>query len=203
VVSEASISVTRDRAVWVDGHFHFHLIVLDGVIAEEADGSVRFHEATDLTAEQVEALTETLQRRILRLFHPMMPGLSTTSHGQRLTATPPSSYPRSNFWSELPDAAIPSPNAASGPTGTAMGSAGSTPARYTWATLLAPNLRGLPAALPQVRRRDEDPRVPHRSLHRPAHPPPSGHLAPTASRRACPRASSARSRVRSEPRVRS
>jgi hypothetical protein len=49
-------------------HPHFHLLVLDGVFVEEPDGSVRFHEATALTAADIEALTRTLQRRILRYF---------------------------------------------------------------------------------------------------------------------------------------
>jgi hypothetical protein len=50
-------------------HPHFHLLVLDGVFAQEPDGSVRFHEATALTEADIEALTRTLQRRILRYFH--------------------------------------------------------------------------------------------------------------------------------------
>jgi hypothetical protein len=48
-------------------HFHFHLVVLDGVFTE-ADGEVRFHEATHLSADDARALAPVLQRRILRLF---------------------------------------------------------------------------------------------------------------------------------------
>jgi hypothetical protein len=50
-------------------HPHFHLLVLDGVFTEETSGSVRFHEASALTDADIEALTRTLQRRILRYFH--------------------------------------------------------------------------------------------------------------------------------------
>jgi hypothetical protein len=48
-------------------HFHFHLVVLDGVFTE-VDGEVRFHEATHLSADDARALAPVLQRRILRLF---------------------------------------------------------------------------------------------------------------------------------------
>jgi hypothetical protein len=48
-------------------HFHFHLVVLDGVFIELNDG-VRFHEATRLSADDAAALAPVLQRRILRLF---------------------------------------------------------------------------------------------------------------------------------------
>jgi hypothetical protein len=49
-------------------HFHFHVVVLDGVFSEGDDGSVTFHEATHLTAGDVLRLERTLQRRVLRLF---------------------------------------------------------------------------------------------------------------------------------------
>jgi hypothetical protein len=57
-------------------HFHYHLCVLDGVYEalEEREGkgppsgSVRFHEATALTRADVEALRETVRRRVLRWF---------------------------------------------------------------------------------------------------------------------------------------
>ena len=48
-------------------HFHFHVVVLDGVFTETSDG-VRFHEATHLSANDAQALAPLLQRRILRLF---------------------------------------------------------------------------------------------------------------------------------------
>lgn len=57
-------------------HFHYHLCVLDGVFegveGEGADGTestrVRFHEATGLRRTDVEALQETVRRRVLRWF---------------------------------------------------------------------------------------------------------------------------------------
>jgi hypothetical protein len=49
-------------------HFHFHVVVLDGVFSEGDDGSVTFHEATHLSADDVLRLERTLQRRVLRLF---------------------------------------------------------------------------------------------------------------------------------------
>jgi hypothetical protein len=52
----------------LNAHFHFHVVVLDGVFSEGDDGSVTFHEATHLTADDVLHLERTLQRRVLRLF---------------------------------------------------------------------------------------------------------------------------------------
>jgi hypothetical protein len=49
-------------------HFHFHVVVLNGVFSEGDDGSLTFHEATHLSADDVLRLERTLQRRILRLF---------------------------------------------------------------------------------------------------------------------------------------
>ncbi len=49
-------------------HFHFHVVVLDGLFSEEPDGSVTFHEATHLSAHDAHRLQRTLQRRVLRLF---------------------------------------------------------------------------------------------------------------------------------------
>ena len=49
-------------------HFHFHVVVLDGVFTETVDGEVRFDEATHFSADDASALTSVLQRRILRLF---------------------------------------------------------------------------------------------------------------------------------------
>jgi hypothetical protein len=48
-------------------HFHFHVVVLDGVFTE-ADDEVHFHEATHFSADDAAALAPLLQRRILRLF---------------------------------------------------------------------------------------------------------------------------------------
>jgi predicted nucleic acid-binding protein len=49
-------------------HFHFHVVVLDGVFSEDDDGSVTFHEATHHSTDDVLRLERTLQRRVLRLF---------------------------------------------------------------------------------------------------------------------------------------
>ena len=49
-------------------HFHFHVVVLDGVFTGTVDGEVRFDEATHFSADDASALTPVLQRRILRLF---------------------------------------------------------------------------------------------------------------------------------------
>ena len=52
----------------LNAHFHYHLIVLDGVFSEAEDGDVRFHEASDLEPRHWEALQRTVQRRVLRYF---------------------------------------------------------------------------------------------------------------------------------------
>jgi hypothetical protein len=66
-------------------HFHFHVVILDGVFSEGGDGSVTFHEATHLTADDVLRLERTLQRRVLRLFQRR--GLSTTSPSMPIPAS--------------------------------------------------------------------------------------------------------------------
>jgi hypothetical protein len=48
-------------------HFHFHVVVLDGVFSEGDDGSATFHEATHLSTDDVLRLERTLQRRVFRL----------------------------------------------------------------------------------------------------------------------------------------
>ncbi|HZD04045.1 MAG TPA: transposase [Longimicrobiales bacterium] len=49
-------------------HFHYHLVVLDGVFAENEEGVPAFHEATDLTPEHWQTLQRTVQVRVLRYF---------------------------------------------------------------------------------------------------------------------------------------
>ena len=49
-------------------HFHFHLVVLDGVFSQSADGEVRFHEAALLQSEHWHALQRVVQRCVLRYF---------------------------------------------------------------------------------------------------------------------------------------
>ncbi|MGH2982089.1 MAG: transposase, partial [Solirubrobacterales bacterium] len=40
-------------------HFHFHVVVLDGVFSDHDDGAVSFHEATHLSADDVQRLQRT------------------------------------------------------------------------------------------------------------------------------------------------
>ena len=49
-------------------HFHFHLVVLDGLFTEQSDGTVRFDEATHFHADDAHDLQRTVQRRVLGLF---------------------------------------------------------------------------------------------------------------------------------------
>jgi hypothetical protein len=49
-------------------HFHFHLVILDGLFSAPADGSVHFHEASDPGSRDLHRLQQTLRRRVLRLF---------------------------------------------------------------------------------------------------------------------------------------
>jgi hypothetical protein len=49
-------------------HFHFHIVVLDGLCAEDDDGSIRFHPASDLGSKDIQRLQQTLRCRTLRLF---------------------------------------------------------------------------------------------------------------------------------------
>jgi hypothetical protein len=49
-------------------HFHFHLVVLDGVFTLVPDGTARFHEATLLDARHWLDLQRVVQRRVLRHF---------------------------------------------------------------------------------------------------------------------------------------
>jgi hypothetical protein len=49
-------------------HYHYHLLVLDGVVSGDVERGVRFHEATGLEARDAEALARTVQLRVLRWF---------------------------------------------------------------------------------------------------------------------------------------
>jgi hypothetical protein len=49
-------------------HYHYHVLALDGVISGDIERGVRFHEATGLEARDAEALTSTVQLRVLRWF---------------------------------------------------------------------------------------------------------------------------------------
>ena len=49
-------------------HFHFHVVVLDGVFSQAENGEVRFHEAALLQSEHWHELQHVVQRRVLRYF---------------------------------------------------------------------------------------------------------------------------------------
>jgi hypothetical protein len=49
-------------------HFHYHLVVLDGVFAQTDDGDARFHAASLLTEPHWRDLQRVVQRRVLRYF---------------------------------------------------------------------------------------------------------------------------------------
>jgi hypothetical protein len=103
-------------------HFHFHVVILDGVFSEGDDGSVTFHEATHLSADDVLRLERTLQRRVLRLFQRrglltedtvedmltwQASGLSPASHAAT-ALQPPASTPglKTPFWTQAPKMAF-------------------------------------------------------------------------------------------------
>ncbi len=50
-------------------HFHYHLVVLDGVFSGSGDGDAQFHAASQLTAVHWLDLQHVIQRRVLRYFH--------------------------------------------------------------------------------------------------------------------------------------
>ena len=52
----------------LNAHFHFHVVVLDGVFSRAEGDEVRFHEAARLTPEHWHALQHVVQRRVLRYF---------------------------------------------------------------------------------------------------------------------------------------
>ncbi len=50
-------------------HFHYHLVVLDGVFSGADDGRAQFHAASQLTTAHWLDLQRVVQRRVLRYFH--------------------------------------------------------------------------------------------------------------------------------------
>ncbi|MCH7879538.1 MAG: transposase, partial [candidate division Zixibacteria bacterium] len=50
-------------------HFHFPVVVLDGVFSHASDGEVRFHEAGLLQSDHWHELQHVVQSRVLRYFH--------------------------------------------------------------------------------------------------------------------------------------
>jgi hypothetical protein len=67
-ISAVNTRISAGARAAVARRGHFHVVVLDGVFSEGDDGSVTFHEATHLCADDVQRLERTLQRRVLRLF---------------------------------------------------------------------------------------------------------------------------------------
>jgi hypothetical protein len=49
-------------------HFHFHLVVLDGLFSEDPDGSVQVHEASEPGTRDIQRLQQVVRRRVFRLF---------------------------------------------------------------------------------------------------------------------------------------
>ena len=50
-------------------HFHFHVVVLDGVLSQADNAEARFREVARLTPEHWHELQHVVQRRVLRYFH--------------------------------------------------------------------------------------------------------------------------------------
>jgi hypothetical protein len=49
-------------------HFHFHVLVIDGVFAPDAEGEVQFYEALRLSDDDVAAAEAAVRRRVLQCF---------------------------------------------------------------------------------------------------------------------------------------
>ena len=56
---------------------HFHVCVIDGVLGEDPEGSVQFHEATHLTASDWGKLQHTVRHRVLRTTLRAVPSTAT------------------------------------------------------------------------------------------------------------------------------
>ncbi|MFQ5538750.1 MAG: transposase [Gemmatimonadota bacterium] len=52
----------------LNAHFHYHVIVLDGVFSESQDEGPEFHEASELGTRHWQELQRTVQKRVLRYF---------------------------------------------------------------------------------------------------------------------------------------
>ena len=61
----------------LNAHFHFHVCVIDGVLGEDPEGSVQFHEATHLTASDWGKLQHTVRHRVLRTTLRAVPSTAT------------------------------------------------------------------------------------------------------------------------------
>jgi hypothetical protein len=52
----------------LNAHFHYHVVVLDGVFSETEEAGVEFHEASALEPGHWQKLQQTVQKRVLRYF---------------------------------------------------------------------------------------------------------------------------------------
>ena len=48
-------------------NLHMHVVVLDGVFAEVVGGTLRLHDASPPTEQEIARLVETIRKRVLRL----------------------------------------------------------------------------------------------------------------------------------------
>lgn len=64
----------------LNAHFHYHVVVLDGVFSESEEGGAEFHEASELEARHWQELQRTVQKRVLRYFrrHDLLDESTTT-----------------------------------------------------------------------------------------------------------------------------
>ena len=63
-----AISFPQRFGGYLNPHYHYHVLALDGVVSGDIEHRVRFHEATSLEARDAEALARTVQLRVLRWF---------------------------------------------------------------------------------------------------------------------------------------
>jgi hypothetical protein len=67
-VKLGAVSFLHRFGATLNAHFHFHVLVLDGVFCEDGHGQVQFHEAACLQPRDWERLQVTVQHRVLRYF---------------------------------------------------------------------------------------------------------------------------------------
>jgi len=52
----------------LNANFHYHCVVIDGVLAQDEEGQLRFFEATELQSHDVDEVERLTRQRVLRLF---------------------------------------------------------------------------------------------------------------------------------------
>jgi hypothetical protein len=65
-VREATITFFRGLPRFIEEEFRVHAPVLDGVYLEDGNGTLRFHEGAPPTADEMDRLLGTIERRIHR-----------------------------------------------------------------------------------------------------------------------------------------